>query len=154
MRASLLGTGLLAATLAAGCAGPAGMRALQGAALQQALIGTWCNSVDGGQSCWALDFISADGRLRACGRQPDDGEPFDGSGTLQVDGDRLCYRVQQASESFWVRPGSLYCTRIVGVGPQQHVYEDLESKRRYTLTRVPPHQVTARAREAGCALPG
>lgn len=43
----------------------------EGPALQAALQGLWCNSEDGGRSCWAHDRFTPDGRLRMCGRAPD-----------------------------------------------------------------------------------
>lgn len=119
----------------AGCAAPP--RPLQGDALVQALQGAWCNSDDGGRSCWAWDQFFADGTLRACGRQPDERQPFDGEGRFTVEGDRMCYVVTRASPNFWVRPGSRYCTRIVAIGAREHTYQDLETGERFTLTRVP-----------------
>lgn len=136
--------GAAALAMLAGCAAPQPMQPMQplrDAALLQALQGAWCNSDDGGASCWAWDQFFADGTLRACGRQPDEREPFSGRGAVTVEGDRMCYRVTRATANFWVRPGSVYCTRIVAIGASSHVYEDLDGGRRHTLLRVPASRV-------------
>ena len=79
---------------------------------------------DGGRSCWAYDVFSEDGRLRACGQFPDETRAFDGTGRVSIAGDLMCYRVLQASENFWVRPGSSYCTRIMSISRTAHTYQD------------------------------
>lgn len=137
MRFSLLAPVCLFVACTAAPDAPAGLRGLQGPALAAALQGAWCNSEDGGRSCWAYDVFLPDGRLQACGRWPDDPQPFFGVGVVTISGDRMCYRVTEASANFWVRPGSQYCTRILAVSPQMHRYQDLDSGRIDTLTRVP-----------------
>lgn len=127
---------VLALGLLGACAAPP-----QGDTLAGALRGAWCNSDDGGRTCWAYDHFRDDGTLRACGRHPDEPIGFDGVGVVQFDGALLCYRVTAATPNFWVRPGTRYCTRIVEVSPDMHRYQDLESGALYTLTRVPPSQV-------------
>lgn len=114
-------------------------------ALARALLGAWCNSSDGGRSCWAFDVFSEDGTLRACGQFPDETRAFDGMGRVSIAGDLMCYHVLQASENFWVRPGSSYCTRILGISGTAHTYQDLETGAPFTLTRVPIEAVTCPA---------
>lgn len=114
---------------------------LRDAELLRALQGAWCSPQPDGRGCWAYDEFFADGTLRACGRHPEDGTPFDGSGTVTVEGDRMCYRVTRASPGFWVRPGTRFCTRIVGISAAEHVYEDLDSGARFTLRRLPAAEV-------------
>jgi hypothetical protein len=127
---------LVALLLLGACSStPEALLALKDAALQQALLGTWCNSTDGGRSCWAYDQFAPDGSLRACGRHDDEALPFDGSGVVSVNGDRMCYEVTRATANFWARAGSRYCTRIIGISRSTHVYEDLESGARFTLYR-------------------
>ncbi len=129
---------LLAAVLAAVLAvAPAAQAApgLTGAALQGALTGVWCNSADGGKSCWAHDQFFRNGRFRACGRNSDDGMYFEGSGRFQVEGIRMCYVVDSATDSFWVRPGSRFCTDIVDIDTRQHRYRDIESGESFLLFR-------------------
>jgi hypothetical protein len=126
------------------------LQPLRGSALQKALEGTWCAPRPEG-GCWAVDVLGADGQLLACGRRPDDDEPFHGSGPYTVTGDRLCYQTAQASESFWVRPGTRFCVRIVGVNVKRHVFEDLDSGHRHALLRLEPSEATAALRSA-CPL--
>jgi hypothetical protein len=126
---------LLGALLVAAPAAPAA--AAEGAALQRALVGTWCNSDDGGRSCWAWDRFTADGRFEACGRAAGDPKPFRGAGRFEVQGRRMCYRVEQASDNFWLPPGARYCTDIVAIERATHRYRDLDSGAEFTLHRRP-----------------
>lgn len=107
----------------------------QGEALHQALLGTWCNTADGGRSCWAWDEFSADGRFRACGRTDDDPRPFRGEGRVEVRGQRMCYVVDAASDNFWLRPGQRYCTDIVAIDALTHRYRDIDTGAQFTLFR-------------------
>jgi hypothetical protein len=127
------------------------LQALQGEALRQALVGSWCAPEPGTQGCWAVDVLGADGQLLACGRRPDDGEPFYGRGPFEVAGERLCYRVEEASESFWIRPGSRFCVRIVGISATRQVYQDLDTPARHGLLRLQPAQAAAALRSS-CPL--
>ena len=134
---------VLATMLLMGCAGmPDVARPLQGLALAAALEGAWCNTTDDGRSCWAYDIFRPDGTLRACGRFPDEKQAFDGTGRVSISGQVMCYRVLHATENFWVKPGSTYCTRIVEISATAHTYQDLESGARFKLLRVPSGSVT------------
>jgi hypothetical protein len=106
-----------------------------GDALHGALQGLWCNSNDGGRSCWAWDEFGADGRFEACGRTDDDPQPFRGAGTVSVSGRRMCYVVSAASDNFWLRPGQRYCTDIVAVDRHTHRYRDIDTGAEFTLYR-------------------
>lgn len=141
--ATLLATAALAAPAAA--LTPAPLPSLQGEALARALEGAWCNSEDGGLTCWAYDVFSADGQLRACGRFPDDDEAFEGVGEVTVSGDRMCYRVLRASENFWLPPEGRYCSRITGISPQAHDYQDTATGPTIRLHRIPLTAVTCPA---------
>lgn len=109
----------------------------EGAALHRALEGLWCNSHDGGASCWAWDEFTPDGRLHLCGRADGDPRPFHGSGVVTVEGRRLCYRVEAASDNFWLPAGQTYCTEIVAIDRHAHRYRDLDSGAEFTLHRRP-----------------
>lgn len=124
-------TAVLIGSVLAACATPAP----RDAALHRALHGTWCNSNDGGRSCWAWDQFDADGRFSACGRTDDDPRPFAGSGRVSVAGQRMCYVVDSASGSFWLQPGQRYCTDIVAIDERQHRYRDIDSGAEFTLYR-------------------
>jgi hypothetical protein len=114
--------GLLPGLLLSGCATPS-------------LVGTWCNPDATG--CWAWDRFQADGRFEACGRTDDDPQPFRGSGSWVLQGQRMCYRVEQATPNFWLPPGQRYCTDIVALDAHQHRYRDLDTGAEFTLRRVP-----------------
>lgn len=107
------------------------------AALQQALLGVWCNSNDGGRTCWAYDEFFEDGRFEACGRTEDDPRPFRGGGKVTVTGRRMCYEVTFASDNFWIRPGGRYCTDIVAIDGRMHRYRDIDTGAEFVLYRIP-----------------
>lgn len=125
---------LVALLLCAGCAS-APPAPPQGAALHRALHGVWCNSADGGRSCWAWDEFGTDGRFRACGRTDDDPLAFRGEGRVDVNGRRMCYVVEAASANFWLRPGQRYCTDIVAIDAGTHRYRDIDTGAEFTLYR-------------------
>lgn len=127
-----------AVLVALGIAGHSQAAELAGPALSAALVGSWCNSEDGGRTCWAHDEFFADGRFRACGRTLDDAIEFEGTGRFEVRGQRMCYQVERATDSFWIRPGTRYCTDILDIDNRQHVYRDIESGQRFLLYRREP----------------
>lgn len=110
---------------------------VEGDALQRALEGLWCNSSDGGKSCWAYDHFHRDGRFEACGRTEDDERPFHGAGRVSVQGQTMCYVVTRASDNFWLPPGSRYCTDIVSIDRHTHRYRDRDTGAVFTLYRRP-----------------
>lgn len=125
--------GVVRCVLAGALCGCATLPADEG--LQAALQGLWCNSDDGGRSCWAWDEFHADGRFEACGRTDDDPQPFRGAGRFGVEGQRLCYVVETASANFWLRPGQRYCTDIVSLDAHTHRYRDIDTGATFTLWR-------------------
>jgi hypothetical protein len=40
--------------------------------LAQDLVGVWCNSIDGGKTCWAFDEFNSSGHFQACGKTDDE----------------------------------------------------------------------------------
>ena len=118
-----------------GLGGPGQAAELAGPAMRAALLGSWCNSDDGGKTCWAHDEFFADGRFRACGKTPDDAVPFSGEGRFEVSGQRMCDRIERATDSFWIRPGTRFCTDILAIDERQHSYRDIESGQRFVLHR-------------------
>ena len=123
------------AGLLVGCLARAESPVLQGPVLQRALEGVWCNSNDGGRTCWAYDEFSSDGRFAACGRTDDDRQAFRGAGSVTVQGQRMCYVVTSASGNFWIRPGGRYCTDIVAIDDRTHRYRDIDTGSEFTLYR-------------------
>ena len=109
--------------------------ATHGSALHRALEGVWCNSNDNGRTCWAYDTFLADGTFAACGKTDDDVRPFHGTGTASVEGRRMCYVVATASDNFWLRPGSRYCTDIIAIDERTHRYRDIDTGAESTLHR-------------------
>jgi hypothetical protein len=124
---------LLCLLLLGGCAAPE----VVAPTLRAALIGVWCNSNDGGRSCWAWDEFTERGTLEMCGLQDGDRQPFKASAQVSFTGRRMCYRVVEATDNFWLRPGQDYCTEIVEVDPRSHVYRDLDTGQQFRLWRRP-----------------
>lgn len=122
--------------------------AAEDAALLQALQGAWCNSHDGGKTCWAYDTFFDDGRFEACGRTDDDPRPFRGGGPVSVSGRRMCYTVTFASDNFWLRPGGRYCTDILSIDARMHRYRDIDTQQEFTLHRVAPGAIRCPANPA------
>lgn len=138
--AGLITACLIAAALALALAPwPASAQppAPQGQALHRALEGVWCNSEDGGATCWAYDEFFADGSFQACGVAEGDARPFAGSGDVSVSGRTMCYVVTTASDNFWLPPGSRYCTEIVAIDRHTHRYRDVDTGAEFTLHRRP-----------------
>jgi hypothetical protein len=106
--------------------------------LAQELVGVWCNSNDGGKTCWAFDEFSTSGQFLACGRNEDELVGFAGGGNFTVAGQRMCYVVRTATANFWLQPGSRYCTDILSIGASSHRYRDIDTGKSYELLRVPP----------------
>lgn len=121
----------------AGLASVATAAPLEGQALQKALEGVWCNSTDGGKSCWAYDEFFADGRFEACGRHDDERQAFRGTGRVSIEGRRMCYVVLTASSHFWLQPGQRYCTEILDIDAQTHRYRDIDTGQQFVLLRRP-----------------
>jgi hypothetical protein len=109
----------------------------QGSALHRSLEGVWCNSNDNGRTCWAYDTFLDDGTFEACGKTDDDTRPFRATGMASVEGRRMCYVVTTASDNFWLRPGSRYCTDIIAIDERMHRYRDIDTGAEFTLHRRP-----------------
>ncbi|MEY2685936.1 MAG: hypothetical protein RL375_134 [Pseudomonadota bacterium] len=135
----------LLATLLVGCTAPP----VVPASLAEALLGVWCNSDDGGRTCWAWDEFTDRGTLEMCGQAHGDARPFRARATVEWAGARLCYRVVEATDTFWLRAGERYCTEIVEVHPDHHVYRDLDTGQHVHLLRR-----TARDRHCTADPPG
>ncbi len=75
----------LAATL--GCSDPVP----QGEALRAAMVGAWCNSQDGGKTCWAYDFIDADGKALACNVEARGGLSYVATAQHTVEAAESCF---------------------------------------------------------------
>jgi len=109
----------------------------QGIALHRALEGVWCNSNDNGRTCWAYDTFLDDGTFEACGKTDDDIRPFRATGMVSVEGRRMCYVVAAATDNFWLRPRSRYCTDIIAIDERTHRYRDIDTGAEFTLHRRP-----------------
>ena len=105
--------------------------------LAQELVGVWCNSTDGGETCWAFDEFNAAGQFQACGKTEDETAGFAGAGRFTVTGQRMCYVLDTATPNFWLQAGNRYCTEILTIGPTRHRYRDIDTRQEFELQRVP-----------------
>lgn len=72
-----------------------------------------------------------------CGVQEGDPRPFRAEADVSFSGRLMCYQVREATDNFWIKPGQRYCTEIVQVEPQRHIYRDLDSGESFELLRKP-----------------
>ena len=126
---------VFAATLCS-CSTPQSVPALD-RELSSALLGVWCNSDDGGRTCWAFDEFDRSGHFQACGKHDDEALGFSGGGKFSVIGQRMCYVVDNATPNFWLGVGGIYCTDILSIGQERHRYRDIDSQQEFELIRVP-----------------
>jgi hypothetical protein len=129
--------GLVLFTVLSGCASRESVPSLD-EKLAQDLVGAWCNSNDGGKTCWAFDEFNSSGHFQACGKTEDELVGFAGGGRFTVNGQRMCYVLDTATPNFWLQAGSRYCTDILAIGPERHRYRDIDTKQEFELLRVAP----------------
>jgi hypothetical protein len=94
-------------------------------ALVQALQGAWCNSDDGGKTCWGYDIFDK-GKSRFCGRFPENGQVSAGTSTYSVDGARVCHVVTSVGGDGEqpLKVGKRLCFRVLSIDSQQQTFRD------------------------------
>jgi len=93
--------------------------------LDRALQGAWCNSDDGGKTCWGYDIFSK-GQSRFCGRLPENGQVSAGTSTYTIDGTRICHVVTSIGGDGEqpLKVGERMCFRILSIDSQQQTFLD------------------------------
>jgi hypothetical protein len=91
-----------------------GESAPEGPALQQALIGTWGTSMDGGKTFIGYEQYRQDGSFRSRGTLPD-GRTIQNSGRFSVDGRRLCETIEESSIPSLMAKGEVPCGDVLAI---------------------------------------
>jgi len=93
--------------------------------LDKALQGAWCNSDDGGKTCWGYDIFEK-GKSRFCGRFPESGQVSAGTSTYSVDGPRVCHVVTSTGGDGEqpLKVGERLCFRVLNIDSQQQTFRD------------------------------
>jgi hypothetical protein len=125
---------LLAVSIAA-CAST-----MQGDKLAAALEGAWCNSEDGGKTCWAFeDFAS--GAATSCGQSLEDGTKFLIKGNYTIRGDLVCHEATASNVSSMAKPGDRFCVQIVHIDEKTQQYRFSPHDEIHTLHRIPREDI-------------
>jgi hypothetical protein len=117
---------------------------LQDENLDKALQGAWCNSDDGGKTCYGYDEY-VDGRSSSCGVLPENKEPYTATTRYKIQGSRVCAVIIMSSNPI-IGPGFSFCDEILEIDEhavRSHMawFDAFE-----TRFRVPRSQMT-------CAIP-
>ena len=96
----------------------------------------WCHSEDGGKSCWAYEEFLDQGQVAACGRYANTSQPFTSTGKYDIQGQRVCFVVTQAGDTFTRKAGTRFCSEILAINGQQQRHRDLESGRETVTYKV------------------
>jgi hypothetical protein len=107
----------------------------EGPALAQALLGVWCNSDDGGKTCWGYDEFLPGGVITACGRVEE--RVFSAAATYEIRGRFACFVVTESSDSFGLKPGHRFCSEMLHIDKDTQRHRDVESGEVTTLYRRP-----------------
>lgn len=108
---------------------------LKDAALERALDGAWCNSDDGGKTCWGYDLFDR-GNLRSCGRFPETKQSFVGQSRYNVNGSRVCHVITHSSVPELLKPGEGFCVDVLQIDAKTQTFRDLDTNIDTVVYRV------------------
>lgn len=108
-------------------------------ALKQALLGVWCNSDDGGKSCWGYDEYREDGTISTCSLNPGSMQSWHGAATYEVRGNYSCMIVTYSSDKS-MRQGEKICAQILEITPSHQRYKYIDFPEQFTLYRRRPEE--------------
>jgi hypothetical protein len=107
--------------------------------LDRALQGAWCNSDDGGKTCWGYDIFSK-GQSRFCGRLPENGQAWAGTSTYSIDKARICHVITSIGGDGEqpLKVGERLCFQILSIDSEQQTFRDeaYETETRVYRTRL------------------
>jgi hypothetical protein len=104
------------------------------AALKQALVGVWCNSDDGGKTCWGYDEFRSDGTVKSCALPPGSIRAWTGAARFEVKGTYSCMVVTESSDDT-MRPGDRLCAEVLEINAVSQRYRFTDSKEEFLLYR-------------------
>lgn len=110
------------------------------AALKNALVGVWCNSDDGGKTCWGFDEFREDGTVSSCSLPPGATQAWRGSATYEVKGVYSCLIVTDSSDAT-MRPGERICAQVLEINSVLQRYKYTDASAEFTLYRRRPQEM-------------
>jgi hypothetical protein len=113
---------------------------LEGAALDAALQGAWCNSDDYGKTCWGYDMFSR-GSSTSCGRIPESKEEFLATSRYRVDGKRVCHELTSTNPNSLLKVGEQICADVIEVNSRIQRFKLVGDDKETVVYRIPPTQV-------------
>ena len=103
--------------------------------LDAALQGAWCNSDDGGKSCWGYDQFNK-GVSTSCGRLPGSNDLVSAQSRYSVSGNRVCHVVTETGPGSFLRKGERLCFDVLEINEKIQRFKDLESNDITVIYRV------------------
>ena len=108
---------------------------LENATLEVALQGAWCNSDDGGKTCWGYDNIVS-GSVTSCGTFPQTRTNFTGQSRYTIRGAKVCHVVTESSVPEILKPGDRFCVEILQIDSRTQRFRDLDTGDETVVYRV------------------
>lgn len=118
---------------------------LENASLEAALQGAWCNSDDGGKTCWGYDMFVG-GSVNSCGRFPETRTDFTGQSRYTISGAKVCHVVTDSSVPEVLKPGERFCVQILKIDSRTQRFRYLETGEETVVYRVDAKDVRCSGR--------
>ncbi len=103
-------------------------------ALRQALLGVWCNSDDGGNTCWGFDEFRSDGTVKSCALPPGSERPWVGAALFAVRGITSCIVMTESTDET-MPPGHSLCVEVLEINARFQRYRFTDSAEEFVLYR-------------------
>ena len=119
---------------------------LKGEALEKSLEGAWCNSDDGGKTCFGYDDFSK-GSMNSCGSVPETGALVTLQTAYEVRGNRVCHTATAVNKGSLVNIGDIFCVDVLDISRRSMRYR-LLSGEMITVYRAPKMKLSCPAEGA------
>jgi hypothetical protein len=103
--------------------------------LDDSLQGAWCNSDDGGKTCWGFDVFEP-GTSRFCGRSPSDGQVMSGSSRYAISGNRICHMITSSNNASIFPIGERMCFVVLDIDASKQIFKSIEDDEENTTYRT------------------
>lgn len=113
---------------------------LQDADLDRALQGAWCNSDDGGQTCWGYDQFSR-GKSTFCAAIPETGQVLSGTSKYEIRGNRICHVVTAINDESLYEVGERACFIVLDISADEQRFRSVDESKINTMYRVEPTNI-------------
>lgn len=102
--------------------------------LDRALQGAWCNSDDGGKTCWGYDIFER-GNSKYCGAFPESGKAYAGTSKYEIRGNRICHTVASTSDEAILKVGELVCFIVLDIDADKQSFRSVDDLKIIKLYR-------------------